>query len=214
MPWRRYSWVRFSGIRASSKTLAGSAPTSGPGCLIDRQHHRASGRLSYRAADVIDLLDKHRIGRKLKRVGPVGLEIKRPPDPTARRRPQARALGHLRSRPVRRMPGRALQRLDHHLLDPLRRDQRRAPRPRSSDNPSNRSSQNRWRHLPTVGADSPHAAATSELASWSAREAEGAAAIQAADTALLSAYCLRIVDYGQRLRATTQIAAATFGGPC
>jgi hypothetical protein len=31
----------------------------------------------------------------------------------------------------------------------------------SSQSPSNRSSQNRLRHLPTVGVDTPHAAATS-----------------------------------------------------
>jgi hypothetical protein len=50
------------------------------GLLADAQHDGLLGRRQVQADDVPHLLDEVRVGGQLERVGPMRLEVERPPD--------------------------------------------------------------------------------------------------------------------------------------
>jgi hypothetical protein len=66
---------------------------------------------------VADLLEEVGVVGQLERLGAVGLQPERPPDPADRRLRQAGGLGHAAGAPVGSVPGLGLQRLGDDLLD-------------------------------------------------------------------------------------------------
>ena len=98
--------------------------------LVDAEHDGGFGWVQVEADDVVNLLHEQRIVGELEPVAQVRLEPERLPDPPDRRARQARAVGHLRTRPMRRILRRGLQRRDYHVLDLLDGHRRRPARPR------------------------------------------------------------------------------------
>ena len=133
--------------------------------LIHAQNDRRLRRVQVQTDHVVDLLHEQRIGGQLERLAAVWLYPERPPDPPDRRLRQPRPRGHLAPGPVRRVLRNGLQRRDQHLLDLTAVIVAGRPGRGSSESPSNRSSQNRRRHFPTVAADTPQSRATS-LFAW------------------------------------------------
>jgi len=95
------------------------------GLLIHAQHHGSLGRVQVEPDDVADLVDELRIFGELPGLLAVRLQPERPPDAQHRRLRQADLARHRPGRPVRGVLGRALQRLDDHLLDLLVGDRAR-----------------------------------------------------------------------------------------
>ena len=78
--------------------------------------------------DVVDLVHEQGVVGELEPFGSVGLQLKGLPDPPDRRSRQTGPLGHLRPRPVRRVPRRRLERRDDHVFDLLGGHRWRPPR--------------------------------------------------------------------------------------
>ena len=85
--------------------------------LVDAEHDRSVRRVHVQADDVPDLLDAERVLGKLERLGAVGLQPERTPDPTDGGLGHAGGLGHPPCTPVGGSLGLGLERFRDDLLD-------------------------------------------------------------------------------------------------
>ncbi len=158
-------WVRFSGIPG---IIGNAGWDRARAWTCDFSQRRAQplppagrGTTKVQPDDVVNLLHEHWIVGQLEPVSPVRFELERVPDPSNCRSRKTRFLSHGSTGPMSRVLRGGFQGVRHDPFHLRRRDRWHPTRTRIIIQAVQTELQERLRHLPTVGCETPSRAATS-----------------------------------------------------